>query len=73
MMRLVQTLSILAAVLTFSLTYTEANLRASVAQQRYVDEVIVSLDNQKARGLGVGGSNTEEDDDTAGMGMGNGA
>lgn len=77
MMRLLQTLSIFTVALTGSLTYSEANLRASVTEQHDVDEVNVSLlDNQEVRLLGVNAAGGTEDDDYAmdsgskGMGKG---
>jgi hypothetical protein len=56
MVRLLQTLSIITVAVTFSLTYSEANLRATVAD---VDEVDVSLDIIEVRRLMT---DTEDDD-----------
>jgi hypothetical protein len=76
MMRLFQTLSIIAVALTCSLTCSEANLRATIAEQHDVDEVDVPLDNQEVRRLSAGYSGSTEDDDYApdsgSMGMGKG-
>lgn len=75
MMRLIQTLSVIAVALACSLTYSEANLRATVAEQIDIDEVDAPLDNQEVRGLSVGSGSTEDDDyapDSGSKGMGKG-
>ena len=75
MMRLSQVLSLIAVALTFSLTHSEANLRATVIEQNDVDEVDAPLDNQDIRRLTVGGDGTEDDDyapDGGSKGMGKG-
>ena len=68
MMRLLHTLSIITVAVTFSLTFSEANLRAAVAD---VDEVDVPLDTVEVRRL----TDTEDDDyapDSGSKGMGKG-
>jgi hypothetical protein len=65
MMRLFQSLSIIAVALALSLTCTEANLRATVAEQPH----------NAVRSLSASGDSTEDDDyapDSGSKGMGKG-
>lgn len=72
MVRLLQTLSIITVAVTFSLTYSEANLRATVAD---VDEVDAPFDSIEVRRLTSHGDATEDDyapPDSGSKGMGKG-